>query len=191
MKYLIVFANPNPESFGSSLVKALHHSLLKEGNEVEIRDLYQLGFNPILSVDDFSTFAIHRIPDDIAVEQKYVLWSEHIILVYPVWWGGMPAILKGYIDRVFTEEFAYEYSYDGSHGLLSPRKGSTICTAGAFERDYNDVRAAMNLISGEVIFKFIGLEPCKQLFYGGVTVISDIERKSYIKDAVSKFSNLQ
>jgi NAD(P)H dehydrogenase (quinone) len=188
MKYLIIFAHPNPASFGSSLIKALHNHLVSEkSNEVEIRNLYEIGFNPVLSADDFSLLADNKIPKDIGIEQEYVKWADHIIFVYPVWWGAMPAILKGYIDRVFSEGFAYEYVADGSKGLLSPRKGSTICTTGAYSEEYKHVQDAMNIISGEVIFDFVGIKPYKQLFYGGVPSVSDEVRQSYIQNAIKEF----
>jgi NAD(P)H dehydrogenase (quinone) len=188
MKYLIIFAHPNPASFGSSLVKALHHHLANTGNEVKIRNLYEIGFNPVLSASDFSSLADGRTPKDISIEQEYIKWADHLIFTCPVWWGGMPAILKGYIDRVFSEGFAYEYVADGSKGLLSPRKGSIICTTGAYSEEYQNIHNAMTIISREVIFDFVGIKPYKQLFYGGVPSVSDEVRQSYIKNAIKEFS---
>ncbi|MDR1593193.1 MAG: NAD(P)H-dependent oxidoreductase [Prevotellaceae bacterium] len=190
MRYLIILAHPNPESFSSSLINALHDHLVNEGNEVKIRNLYAIGFNPVLSADDFSSLADNKTPKDIEIEQEYVKWSDHIIFAFPVWWGGMPAMLKGYIDRVFSEGFAYEYVAEGVNGLLSPRKGSTICSTGAYSEEYKTVQDAMKVISGEVIFDFVGIKPYKQLFYGGVPSVSDEVRKSYIQNALREFSDI-
>ncbi|MDR1341392.1 MAG: NAD(P)H-dependent oxidoreductase [Prevotellaceae bacterium] len=188
MKHLIILAHPNPASFSSSLIKALHDHLLAEAHEVKIRNLYEIGFNPVLSADDFSSLADNKTPKDIEIEQEYIKWADHIIFAYPVWWGSMPAILKGYIDRVLSEGFAYEYLADGPKGLLSPRKGSTICSTGAYSEEYGKVQEAMKLISGEVIFDFTGIKPYKQLFYGGVPSVGDEVRKSYIQNAIKEFS---
>jgi NAD(P)H dehydrogenase (quinone) len=188
MKHLIILAHPNPASFSSSLVKALHEHLTNEGQEVKIRNLYEIGFNPVLSADDFSSLADNKVPKEIEIEQEYIKWTDHIIFAYPVWWGGMPAILKGYVDRVFSEGFAYEYVADGSRGLLSPRKGSTICATGAFSEEYGEIHNAMKIISGEVIFDFTGIKPYKQLFYGGVPSVTDEVRRSYIQNAIKEFS---
>jgi NAD(P)H dehydrogenase (quinone) len=188
MKYLIVFAHPNPASFSSSLVKALHAHLESKGNEVKLRHLYEMGFDPVLSANDFESIADNRTPKDILVEQEYVKWSEHIVFVYPVWWGGMPAIMKGYVDRVFAEGFAYEYVENGSNGLLSPRLGSTICATGFPFDEYKHVRGAMELINTDSMFGFTGLKPCKQIVYGGVPTVSDEVRRSYIQDALKQFS---
>jgi NAD(P)H dehydrogenase (quinone) len=190
MKYLIIFAHPNSASFSSSLVKALSEHLANKGNEVKIRNLYEIGFNTVLSADDFSSFADNQTPEDIAVEQGYVKWAEHIIFAFPVWWGGMPAIMKGYIDRVLVEGFAYEYVDEGSsgNGLLSHLKGSMICTTGLSSEDFKDSENAMKVIAEKTIFGFTGIEPCKQLFYGSVPIVSDEVRKSYIENAIKEFS---
>jgi NAD(P)H dehydrogenase (quinone) len=100
----------------------------------------------------------------------------------------MPAILKGYIDRVFAEGFAYEYVANGSNGLLKPRKGSIICSTGEESEKYGKVHGVMKVIAGEVIFGFVGVEPYKQLFYGAVPTVSDEVRKSYIQHAIEEFS---
>lgn len=188
MKHLLVLGHPNPESFCSSLTKELHDHLIAQGDEARIRNLYEIGFNPILSADDFSAFADNDTPDDIKIEQEYVKWADHIIFIYPVWWGGMPAILKGYVDRVLSEGFAYEYIGDSSAGLLKPRKGSVICTTGAPNSVYKNVHNAMDVISKEVTFEFVGLVPYKQLYYGAVPSVTDEVRKSYIEDAKKEFS---
>ncbi|MDR2286849.1 MAG: NAD(P)H-dependent oxidoreductase [Prevotellaceae bacterium] len=190
MKHLIIFAHPNPASFNSSLVKALHNHLLNQGDEVKLRHLYELRFNPVLSADDFSSIADNKTPKDIEIEQEYVKWADHIIFVFPVWWGGMPAIMKGYIDRVFADGFAYEYVADGSNGLLSPRKGSTICSTGAYSEDYKHVHDAMNVLSIETIFGFTGITFYKSLFYGGVPLVSDEVRNEYIQNALREFSDI-
>jgi NAD(P)H dehydrogenase (quinone) len=190
MKYLIIFAHPNSASFSSSLIKALSEHLTNKGNEVKIRNLYEIGFNPVLSADDFSSLADNQTPKDIAIEQEYIKWAEHIIFAFPVWWGGMPAIMKGYIDRVLAEGFAYEYVDTGSNGdgLLSYLKGSMICATGLSSEDFKDSQNAMKVITEKTIFGFTGIKPYKQLFYGSVPIVSDEVRKSYIESAIREFS---
>jgi NAD(P)H dehydrogenase (quinone) len=190
MKYLIIFAHPNSASFSSSLINALYKHLTDEGNEVELRNLYEIGFNPVLSADDFVALADNAIPADVVTEQEYVKRAEHIIFSFPVWWGGMPAIMKGYIDRVFSEGFAYEYVDNGSNGnaLLSYLHGSTICSTGLSSEDFKNAQEAMKVITQDVIFGFTGIKPYKQLFYGSVPIVSDEIRKSYIENAIKEFS---
>ena len=185
MKHLILFAHPNPESFCSSLTKELHNHLISQGYESRIRNVYELGFDPILSASDLTN---NTVSADVKIEQEHVEWADHIIFIYPVWWGGMPAILKGYVDRVFSEGFAYKYVAEGSVGLLKPRRGSVICTTGAPSFVYKKVQDAMDVISKDVIFDFVGITPHKQLYFGAVPSVSNEERKQYIESAKKEFS---
>lgn len=84
--------------------------------------MYELNFNPVLKDDGFTVKQTGKIPASVRIEQEHLLWAENILFIFPTWWGGMPAILKGYIDRVFTNGFAFESQAAGSKGLLKNRK---------------------------------------------------------------------
>ena len=101
MKYLVVYAHPNPKSFCHAIKEEIVVRLKEQGAIVDVRDLYQMGFNPVLSANDFMQLAQKKIPADIQKEQDLVAGADTIIFIYPVWWFSMPAILKGYVDRVF------------------------------------------------------------------------------------------
>ena len=191
MKYLIIAGHPNPDSFCSSLTKELYDHLLSEGNEAELRDLYALGFDPVLSAADFSAIAANRMPADIKTEQEYILWADHLIFVYPLWCGGLPAVLKGYIDRVFAEGFAYRYTDKGGEGLLAPRKGSTVCSTGEAYEEGGEMHRAMNLIFKSTVFGYSGMEPCKSLYCGEVPTVSREVRASYIERVKKEFTGKQ
>ncbi|MEJ1715164.1 NAD(P)H-dependent oxidoreductase, partial [Escherichia coli] len=79
--------------------------LQKKGHEVEVRDLYEMQFQPTLGRSEM----IGGIGEDVVVEQEYLKWADVITFIYPIWWTGLPAIMKGYIDRVFSYGFAYKY----------------------------------------------------------------------------------
>ena len=190
MKHLIVTAHPNPESFSISMAKELYNHLIAEGNEVQLRNLYETGFDPALSAADFQTIASGQTPADIKAEQEHILWADHIIFVFPLWWGGMPAVLKGYVDRVFAEGFAYRYTENGGEGLLAPRKGSTVCATGEPYEEGGKMHQAINLIFESTIFGYSAIEPCKHLFYGEVPTVSQETRRSYIENAKKEFTKL-
>lgn len=83
-----------------------------------VRDLYAINFQPVIS----SSEVIGGIGEDVVREQEFLQWAEVITLIYPIWWTGMPAIMKGYIDRVFSYGFAYKYVNGVQMGLLKERK---------------------------------------------------------------------
>lgn len=119
MKALIVYAHPRKESFSYALLERVVNALEKKKIEVEVRDLYQMQFHPILDGPDM----IHTnqgdfirenddYPEDVQVEQALIEESDVLIYLFPIWWNGMPAIMKGYIDRVFQHGFAYSFTSD-------------------------------------------------------------------------------
>jgi len=118
MKYLIVYAHPDSKSFNHAILETISEELKKKKKEFKVRDLYKIGFNPVLSTKDLSEIQKGAVPQDIKREQNYISKADTIIFVFPIWWSSMPAILKGYIDRVFSLKFAYDITEDGVMGLL-------------------------------------------------------------------------
>jgi len=74
----------------------------KAGKELPLRDLYAMNFSPVLAAADFSAIQNGSVCDDVRAEQEQIRAADVLIVVYPLWWSGMPAMLKGYIDRVFS-----------------------------------------------------------------------------------------
>lgn len=123
MNVLIVFAHPEPQSFGASLLTRSVESLKAQHHEVRVSDLYAMGFDPVAGAADFKQrrfvdrlqydreqkFAAGRdgFADDIQAELDKVLWCDLLILQFPLWWFSVPAIMKGWIDRVFVNGRIY------------------------------------------------------------------------------------
>lgn len=102
MRVLLIHAHPVEESFSAALKAEALRALVAAGHSVEECDLYRLGFDPVLSRDErlaYHDLETNRDPVESYVEQ--LLRAEAVVLVYPVWNFGFPAILKGYFDRVF------------------------------------------------------------------------------------------
>ncbi|MCI2282683.1 NAD(P)H-dependent oxidoreductase [Colwellia sp. MSW7] len=166
MKHLIIFAHPNNKSLNANIKKNLYQHLLRQGHEVEIRDLYKLAFNPVLSLADMEGQRQGQVANDVAIEQKYITWSECITFIYPIWWTGLPAILKGYIDRVFSYGFAYCYQEGVQKGLLSGKDTIIINTHGKSQAEYESMGMdnALALTSDKGIYSYCGLN-IKQHYY--------------------------
>ena len=184
MNHLVVFAHPNPKSFGKGIVDAIVRASEDKGADVRIRDLYQIGFNAILKPADFETFQNGQVPADIAEEQEHIKWADVITFVYPVWWLGLPAILKGYVDRVFSYGFAYEYVDGVPQGLLKGKKALLFSTTGAPSEmnEANGVSNSMKQTTDQGIFNFSGFTEVKHCFFGAVPFVTDENRKDYLKE---------
>lgn len=123
-RILIVLGHPKAQSFCGDLARAYAEGAAQGGAQVEVLALGELEFDPVLRGYDS--------PDepDLARARELVLWAQHIVWVFPIWWGNMPALLKGFIDRLFLPRWAFLYE-DGAtlpKGLLSPRTSTLITT---------------------------------------------------------------
>jgi NAD(P)H dehydrogenase (quinone) len=187
MNHLVVFAHPNPKSFGKGILDTIVSASEEKGSTVRVRDLYSIGFDPILKPSDFVALQSGKVPEDIATEQEHIKWADIITFVYPVWWVSFPAILKGYVDRVFSFGFAYEYVDGAPNGLLKGKKALLFCTSGSPNEIYsaNGMHNSMKQTSDQGIFNFSGIEEVKHTFYGAVPYVTDETRGDYLKE-VSK-----
>ena len=133
MRVLVLHSHPLDESFGRALYKLTCESLEKAGHEVDGCNLYEEGFDPVLSAHDRRVY--HDIPDNLSLVQPYVdrlRQAEALVIVTPVWNFGFPAMLKGYFDRVWLPGV----SFDLVDGKLTPtlrhiRKLGAVMTYGA------------------------------------------------------------
>lgn len=111
MHALIVVANPEPASLTHSLARQVGQGLLQANpaDTFEIADLFAEGFDPRFNLADRALFrAQGAVPQDVLVEQARIDAADTLVLVFPIYWWSMPALLKGWIDRVFTGGWAYD-----------------------------------------------------------------------------------
>lgn len=140
-KVLFVVGDPRHESVEWDLVATAAKHFIEKGLEVEVRDLYKIGFNPVLVRDNFyhAKDGFGKAPKDVAVEQKYVAAADYIVFCYPNWHDSPNAITKGYMERVFSKQFAYRDTDKGLEGLLKEKAIFTIMNAGWIGMGRGDV----------------------------------------------------
>lgn len=107
MKTLIINGHPDKESYCKRLADAYYEASLKK-NDSKLLNLLDLSFNPNL----VGGYSKNILEQDLVMAQALIKESEHLVFVYPTWWWSMPALLKGFIDRVFTPGFAFKYEKD-------------------------------------------------------------------------------
>lgn len=161
MKILIVYAHPEPTSLNGALKDFAVAHLTRSGHQVQVSDLYAMDWkSPIDRQDrldqpdgarfDASADSEHAYRNgtqsvDIAQEQEKLRWADVLILQFPLWWYSMPAILKGWVDRVYAYGFAYGV---GEHsdlrwgdrfgeGTLAGKRAMVVVTAGGWESHYS------------------------------------------------------
>src|SRR3990172_11834160 len=105
-KILIILGHPSRESFCNAIIENYAEGVSEGGGEVRKIYLGELKFDPIL----WNGYAkIQELEDDLKRVQEDIKWADHLVFVYPTWWGGMPALLKGLVDRAFLPGFAFKF----------------------------------------------------------------------------------
>jgi len=190
MKYLFIYAHPEPRSLSGHLKTSGVGALEAAGHDVIVSDLYAMKWKATADGDDFpgrrdaanplvygheskTAFADGSQSPDVAEEQRKLLWADIVILQFPLWWYGMPAILKGWVDRVYAYGFAYGIGpHGGSHwgnrfgeGTLQGKRAMVAMTVGGRMAHYGPrgVNGAIDDL----------LWPIQHgvLFYPGMTVV--------------------
>jgi putative NADPH-quinone reductase len=136
VKALVVYCHPRPESFTAAVRDVVLARLDQHGAETRLIDLYALGFDPVLPVQTLRDYA-DKARNTHGMEQSVadLLWCDTLIFVYPTWWYGMPAMLKGWLDRVLLPGVAFMMP-EGAGGAIRPgltriRRLAVFTTCGA------------------------------------------------------------
>jgi NAD(P)H dehydrogenase (quinone) len=148
MKVLIVYAHHEAQSFNSALLARSVEVLTAHGHEVRVSDLYAMGFNPVATADDFGdrrfpdalrydreqrhNYQRSTLRDDIASEVEKLFWCDLLILQFPLWWFSLPAIMKGWIDRVFVNGGVYGGGRRYDSGGLAGRRAMVVTSTAAY-----------------------------------------------------------
>lgn len=181
MKVLYVYAHPEPKSFNGALKDEALSALQEKGHEVKLSDLYAMNFDPVLKASDFPE---RKKPDffnaffeainasktgafvpDIKQEMEKVKWADLMIFQFPIYFTSMPAIMKGWIDRVLAPGFGFNPVTNSAYetGLFKGKSAMLVMTAGASKEMYSDGGAHGNLNKHmesvtHCIFEFMGVK---------------------------------
>lgn len=193
MKHLIISAHPNPQSFNRALVEEVIKATRQAGGETVVRDLYTLDFNPVLSWRELNASMEGIVPAEIKFEQKLITEADLITFIYPLWWMGFPAILKGYLDRVLSYGFAYQNENNISVGLLGHKKIQQFITMGNSIEKYQqlgfDKALKSCLVDG--LFNFCGITDIQHDIFGNIHLLDETDRQTILISVFEKtFKNL-
>lgn len=211
MKILIVHAHPEPKSFCSAMKDTAVETFQSLGHEVQVSDLHQMNWNPVASGDDFEvrsnpdylvyaleqreSYKSEKISPDIQAEIDKLKWCDVLIFNFPMYWFSVPAILKGWIDRVFVSGFCYGGKRFYDQGGLKGKKGLLAFTLGGREHMFGEDK-----IHGEIqtmlrpllrgSMAYVGLSVLPPFIGWHVPYISDEERQSLLKQYREYLTNL-
>ena len=133
MRILVVFAHPLSDSFAATLRDTVVATLRSGGHKIDLCDLYGENFDPVLSAQERASY--ETVPDNASAVSEHVRrlrQAEGVVFVFPSWWYGMPAILKGYFDRVWLPGVAFRFGPKAIEPLLTNiRLFGVVTTSGA------------------------------------------------------------
>ncbi len=184
MQVVVIYAHPNPRSFNAAIAAVVQEEAAKKNSLVKFKDLYAMDWDPVLRARDFEGYASGELPADIKTEQEDLRWADSVIMIAPVWWTAVPAILKGYIDRVFSTGFAYEYTKSGPRGLLTGKSGLLITTSGADEETARKgtMLDTIRRASVNSVFGFCGFAKYQHKNFFGVPRSTDQQRADMLAE---------
>jgi len=191
MTHLIIYAHPSEDSFSKKLMERIKSSS-ESLNKVIVRDLYDMEFNPVLTKKELNKLKEGKIADDVDQEQEYIEEADIVTLIYPLWWASFPAILKGYIDRVFSYGFAYQAGENGIEGLLGGR-GVVMHTSmgnAVTEDDEKKLLPNLTMTQGTEVFGFCDMDIMQHFFYPEIMSASEEEKETFIENTVAYYKEL-
>jgi NAD(P)H dehydrogenase (quinone) len=172
MKHAVIVGHPDPNSFTLAVAKTYCEALRDRGHEPVLRDLYRSGFDPCLKAGEIPRPGGFAPADDVKAERALVRDADVFAFIYPLWFYAPPAIVKGYLDRVFGMGFGYgPILSGGNQPLLVDRKMITFSASGApsewleEEGSWNAIRTLFD----SHLSRVCGLKMLDHVHFGAVT----------------------
>lgn len=171
MHVLTILDHPNPNSFSAAVAAEFNMGAAEVGHRTELVDLNAEGFDPRWTMADIEADASGLVPEDVRAEQERIARADAVAFVFPLFWWGMPAMTKGWVDRVWSWGWAYDQLDDPDVSLQRPRTGVLLVPAGArsdemHERGY---QAALETAWIDGTFGYFGFTQRELVLLSGST----------------------
>lgn len=180
-KILIINGHPDELSFNHALSQAYQQGAKRTNADVQTINIHTLNFNPSLMYGYRKRTELE--PDLIDAQQK-ILWADHLVWIHPVWWGSYPAIMKGFIDRVFLPGFAFKKRENSVwwDKLLKGKTATIICTMDQPAWYYRLVyrNASINALK-KLTMEFCGIKPVSTVAIGPIRLSKERYRKKWLQ----------
>jgi len=181
MRIYLLMAHPDRDSFDGAIANTYQAAALAAGHQLERQDLASMDFDPILH-RGYKT--IQPLEPDLVQAQELIAWCERWVIVYPVWWGSVPALLKGFFDRTLLPGQAFR-PHEGDPGwdkLLAGRSGQLLITSDApniwtwLAYHNSDVRMVKH-----AVLQFCGIKPVKVTRFAEIRSSTEAQRAGYLE----------
>jgi len=188
MKYLIIFNHPYEKSYCSAILNAAADGIAAAGNSVDIINLDKDKFDPVITAEYLDKYRRESIDDPAIMDyQERINNADSLVFICPIWWEAMPALMKGWIDKVITKGFAYDVDKSGAfpkfYPLISHIKEITLITT------MDSPGIVYRLIFGNAVkkifingtFRKIGVKNVRWISFDRVNSISNQKRRDRLE----------
>ncbi|VVM82396.1 hypothetical protein PS664_02352 [Pseudomonas fluorescens] len=182
-RVLVILGHPSNDSFCGALADTYVRAATQVGHEVRLLRLDALGFDPVLH-EGYQQ--VQPLEPDLLKAQADITWAEHLAFVYPIWWGGIPALMKGFFDRTFLSGFAFKYREGKAFPdkLLKGRTAHLLVTMDTPPWYYKWIYHMPGLHQvRKTTLAFCGIKPLKTLTFGPLLGSAPAQREAWLKQA--------
>ena len=211
MNVLVVYAHMEPGSFNSALVDVARDTLEANGHSVKVSDLYAMEFNPVPGPADFKDYAggarldyyaeqkrafeAGALADDVMAEIEKIRWCDLLIFQFPLYWFSVPAILKGWIDRVFVPGFAFGGGAWYDKGGLTGKRAMLSVTMAAFPQmmDVDGINGMLDVNLWPIqngVLAFCGFDVLAPFIANAVPYVDADTRQALLEDYAARLQNV-
>ncbi|MBL0166310.1 MAG: NAD(P)H-dependent oxidoreductase [Propionivibrio sp.] len=211
MKVFVVYWHPEPQSFNAAMFRTACEMLAEAGHEVKTSDLHDMHFDPVSSRNNFTSVkdpdylklqleemhatGMNGFSAEIEAEMEKLEWCELMIWQFPLWWFGLPAVLKGWVDRVFAMGRVYGGGRIYETGVFRGKRALLSLTTGGPEEAYRkgafngDITAILRPIHRGML-QFVGFDIlAPQIVYGPIR-LTDEQRKQHLASYAKRLQEI-
>ncbi|WP_250675413.1 NAD(P)H-dependent oxidoreductase [Paraclostridium ghonii] len=190
MNTTIIVSNPTTNSFSQNIMDNVINGLKKCGKSYNIIDLYEDNFNPVMTKEEVKLYSKGEFDDKLVGKyQKILKETDEIVLIFPIWWNNVPAMLKGFFDKVFIKEFAFIEENNRPKGTLNYINKGTIITTSESDTDYikNDLGNPIENTIIKATLNVCGIKNVKWI-NNNLANNNECEKADFLKNIESCFS---
>lgn len=186
MKTLVIYAHPYDKSFNHFVFEKVQEIVKAKKNELDVIDLYKDNFDPVMRSSDLRVFSKGEYADKLAEDYaNRIAKADELIMVFPIWWYGEPAILKGFYDKVFLKGKAYHEVDHQLVGLLNIKKATILTTATIDKEVFNYLGNPIENVLIKGTLAMVGVKNVKWIHCP--TVYNEASRTNYLKEIEEHF----
>jgi NAD(P)H dehydrogenase (quinone) len=211
MRIFIVYWHPEPQSFNGAMFRTAQETLTALGHEIQISDLYKMNFDPVSSRLNFTTIKdsnyfkqqieeLHATENNgfspqIETEIQKIAWCDFMIWQFPLWWFGLPAVLKGWVDRVFAMGRVYGGGQFYENGVFQGKRAMLSLTTGGSQEMYfkdgfnGDITGILRPIQRGML-EFVGFSVLTPHIVYAPVRLTEVERKHVLVTYAERLKNI-